>query len=183
MTKDKDGKRTGLPAGEAFLMQETGIGNRGRNSMKCRGFEIVSGWEARGIRLPVRKTASSAGYDLEAGVDVLVPAGKMAMVPTGIKAYMNSDEVLYLFVRSSLAARHHIVLANGTGVIDADYYGNEENEGHIFIALQNGGEEDVLVRKGDRIAQGIFQAYLTVDDDRAGIGAVRQGGFGSTGRA
>lgn len=183
MMKDKMVRGQAFLQGEAFLMQETGIGSRGRNSMKCRGFEIVSGWETRGINLPVRKTAASAGYDLEAGAEVLVPAGKMAMVPTGIKAYMNPEEVLYLFVRSSLAVRHHIVLANGTGVIDADYYENEENEGHIFIALQNGGEEDFLIRKGDRIAQGVFQAYLTVDDDRAGLGAVRQGGFGSTGRA
>ena len=67
--------------------------------------------------------------------------------------------------------------------VDADYYNNEENEGHIFIALWNRGTQPAVIEAGERIAQGIFQKYLTADDDMAGAGARRQGGFGSTGKA
>ena len=86
-----------------------------------------------------------------------------------------------LFIRSSIGIKQGITLANQTGIIDADYYDNPDNEGHIMVALTNLGQEDFQIHKGDRIAQGIFLSYLTVDADMAGVGAKRQGGFGSTG--
>ena len=147
-----------------------------------RGFEVVSDYEGQGIRLPERKTASSAGYDLEAAVGCIVPPGELTLVPTGLKAYMQPDEVLSIHIRSSMAVRQKLVLMNSVGVVDADYYNTPDNEGHIFIAVWNRGQEPVALKKGERIAQGIFIRYLTADADKAGQGAERLGGFGSTGQ-
>ena len=151
--------------------------------MKIRGFECVSEWQDKGIHLPERKTAASAGYDIEAGEDAILQPGELTMVPTGVKAYMQPDEVLMIHIRSSMAIKHQLVFMNSVGVVDSDYYNNADNEGHIFIAFWNRGKEAVAIQKGERIAQGIFQKYLTVDGDAAGQGAERQGGFGSTGKA
>ena len=150
--------------------------------MKTRGFEVVSVYRTEGIHLPERKTGASTGYDFAAAVDVDVQPGACALVPTGVKAYMQADEVLLIYIRSSTALKKHLMLMNSVGVIDADYYGNTENEGHIFIPLYNYGIEPVHIMEGERIAQGIFTKYLTVDGDAAGCGDVRSGGFGSTGR-
>ena len=104
---------------------------------------------------------------------------KPILVPTGIKAYMQEDEYLQLANRSSNPLKHFLVLPNGVGVVDSDYYNNEENEGHIMIALLNFGNEPVTLEKGERVAQGIFSKYLiTNDDDATGV---RTGGIGSTG--
>lgn len=150
--------------------------------MKTRGFDVVRSWQNKGISLPVRKTAASAGYDFEAGESVTIRPDEQVMVPTGIKAYMQPDEVLTIHIRSSMAVKHQLVLVNSVGIIDADYYDNPDNEGHIYIALWNRGSEPFAIEKGDRIAQGIFGHYLVADDDSAGQGAERQGGFGSTGK-
>lgn len=147
-----------------------------------RGFEIVkayAGWE---IHLPQRKTAASAGYDIEAAAGATIAPGRVALVPTGLKAYMKPGEVLLLTIRSSLAAKHGLMLANSVGVIDADYYDNPDNEGHIQVAFYNAGEIPYTIEKGERIAQGMFMEYRTVDGDNAGTGAERTGGFGSTGK-
>ncbi len=147
--------------------------------MKVRGFETVSAWADQNIRLPERKTAQSAGYDIEAAASVTLLPGKVTIVPTGLKAYMQSDEYLALFVRSGIAIKRGLMLVNGTGIIDADYYNNADNEGHIMVALYNTTDASVSIEKGDRVAQGIFLKYLTVDDDVAS--GVRVGGVGSTG--
>ncbi len=146
-----------------------------------RGFEIISTYKEREIQLPVRGTASSAGYDLSAAEDTVIPPGDMVMVPTGLKAYMEPDEVLYIHIRSSLAVKRNLALMNSVGVVDADYYNNPDNEGHIFIAFWNRGKEPVVLAAGERLAQGVFMKYLTVDGDEAGAGKDRKGGFGSTG--
>ncbi len=147
--------------------------------MRVRGFEIVTEWEGKGIRLPERKTEKSAGYDMEAGAAVDLFPGKVTIVPTGLKSYMPDDEYLAIFVRSGLSIKRGIMLVNGTGIIDADYYGNADNEGHIMVALYNTGEDVVKIEKGDRIAQGIFLKYGKVDGDSAQ--GTRSGGMGSTG--
>ena len=137
-----------------------------------RGFEILGGYD--GIKLPTRKTAFSAGYDLEAAEDVRVTIGKISLVPTGLKAFFPPDEVLLIYLRSSLAVKHGLILANGVGVIDADY------RGHIILPVASLSGE-VVIERGMRIAQGVFQKYLTVDGDEVGRGEVRRGRFGSTG--
>ena len=150
--------------------------------MRQRGFEIAKGWEDKEINLPVRKTKNSAGYDIEAAEDTLVPkftpGVKPTLIPTGVKAYMQEDEVLYLYNRSSNPKKKGLVLANSVGVIDADYYGNPNNDGNIMFAFFNFKDEDILIKKGEAIGQGVFQKYLIVDDDKAE--GERTGGFGST---
>ena len=149
---------------------------------KVRKFEVAKGFEDKGIKLPVRKTKYSAGYDIEAAEDVVVPSFKKGMNPTlvktGIKAYMQDDEVLILANRSSNPKKKGLILANSIGVIDKDYYGNPDNDGHIMFAFYNIKDEDVEIKKGDCIGQGIFQKYLVTDDDIAT--GERLGGFGST---
>lgn len=149
---------------------------------KIRGFEIAKGFEEMGVKLPVRKTKGSAGYDIEAVEDCVVPSfkkgDKPTLVKTGIKAYMPEDEVLILANRSSNPGKKGLILANSIGVIDSDYYGNADNDGHIMFAFYNIKEEDIQIKKGDAIGQGIFQKYLVVDDDLAQ--GERVGGFGST---
>lgn len=102
------------------------------------------------------------------------------LVPTGIKAYMQPDEVLILANRSSGPIKQHLILTNGIGIIDSDYYNNEGNEGHIMFQFVNYSNEDVVIKKGDRIGQGMFQKFLITDDDVPG--GVRKGGHGSTGK-
>ncbi len=149
--------------------------------MRKRGFEVVSAYAGRGVELPRRRTGQSAGYDIAAAEAVTIPPRQMALVPTGLKAYMGADEYLGLHVRSGFAIRHLVSCVNDEGIIDADYYGNEENEGHIFVPLINHSEVPVVIGRGERVAQGIFYRYLTVDGDVPGEGAARRGGFGSTG--
>lgn len=146
-----------------------------------RGFEVVSAYKEAGICLPVRKTAGSAGYDLQAAEDVELLPHEVTIVPTGLKAYMQQDEYLGLHVRSGFSIKNKVSCINSQGIIDADYYNSPGNEGHIMVPLINHGDEAVKIAKGTRIAQGIFYRYLTVDGDTAGEGEQRTGGFGSTG--
>lgn len=174
-----------------------------------RGFEIVSSKQDQGLSLPQRQTKQAAGYDFAAAEDFVLPSiwksgffkglaqlkknGQLTdeealladkslkpfLVPTGIKAYMQPDEVLILVNRSSGPLKRRLILPNGIGVIDADYYNNNANEGEIFVQLINYGLRDYHIKKGERIAQGIFMPYLTADDEKAPQ-MNRTGGFGST---
>lgn len=149
---------------------------------KIRGFEIAKGFENKGINLPERKTRCSAAYDIEAAEDIIVPSFKKGMkptlVPTGLKAYMQEDEVLYLYAKSSGFPKKGIMLSNNVGVIDGDYYENESNDGHIMFSLINLKDEDLYIKKGEAIGQAMFAKYLVIDNDKAT--GVRKGGFGST---
>lgn len=143
-----------------------------------RGFERITGYKH--VNLPKRKTKQSAGYDIESAVDAVITPGETKLIPTGLKAYMKPYEWLGIYVRSSLAIKYGIILANGVGVIDSDYYNNPDNEGHIMMALTNISEKVYNVKKGDRIAQGIFHQYYGVDGDKTD--GSRIGGIGSTGK-
>lgn len=151
---------------------------------KIRGFEVAKGFEEKGINLPIRKTKYSAGYDIEAAEDIIIPSFKKGMNPTlvktGLKAYMADDEVLLIYNRSSNPKKKGLIMANSVGVIDKDYYGNPDNDGHIMFAFYNIKEEDIEIKKGEAIGQGLFQKYLITDDDNAN--GERIGGFGSTGK-
>ena len=151
---------------------------------KIRGFEVAKGFEDKEINLPIRKTKFSAGYDIEAAEDIIVPSFKKGMAPTlvktGLKAYMQDDEVLLLYNRSSNPKKKGLILANSVGVVDKDYYGNTDNDGHIMFAFYNIKDEDVEIKKGECIGQAIFEKYLLTDNDNAE--GIRVSGFGSTGR-
>ena len=147
-----------------------------------RGFEIAKGFEDKGINLPIRKTKYSAGYDIEAAEDTIIPAfkpgQKPSLVKTGVKGYCMEDEYFMLFNRSSNPIKKGLVLANSVGIIDSDYYNNSDNDGHLMFAFYNFSEQDVEIKKGDAIGQAIFNKFLTTDNDQAG--GQRMGGFGST---
>ena len=149
---------------------------------KIRGFEIAKGFEDKNINLPIRKTKYSAGYDIEAAEDTIIPAFKPGMKPilvkTGIKAYMPGNEYLMLENRSSNPGKKGLILANSVGIVDKDYYGNPDNDGHIMFAFFNVKDEAVEIKKGDCIGQAIFMPFLIADEDVAE--GIRMGGFGST---
>lgn len=131
------------------------------------------------ITLPHRATPQSAGYDFHILEDLTLKPGEIKKVPTAIKANMNSDEVLMIYIRSSLGFKYNMRMCNQTGIIDSDYYNNKDNEGHIFIAIQNEGQKTVNLKANDRFAQGIFMKYLTTDNEEE-ITSTRTGGIGST---
>ena len=128
--------------------------------------------------LPKRGTKSSAGYDFFALFDYTLKPGEIMKIPTGIKSQFNDDEVLFLIDRSSMGFKWNVRMCNQVGVIDADYYNNSDNEGHIWIKIQNEGDKDYSVKKGEAMIQGIFMKYLMVDDDE--VSTTRMGGIGST---
>lgn len=150
--------------------------------MRTRGFEVAKGWEDKDITLPVRSTKNSAGYDVAAAEDVTIPVFekgcKPTLVHTGLKAYCQPDEWYMLANRSSGPSKRKLVLANGIGIIDADYYGNPDNDGEFMYAFYNIGTEPLEIKKGDVIGQVVFQKFLICDDDRAE--GERVSGFGST---
>lgn len=149
--------------------------------MRVRGFEIAKGWEDKDIALPKRSTAHAAAYDIAAAEDIIIPSfrpgQKPTLIPTGLKAYCQPDECYFVLNRSSGAGKG-LVLANGLGLIDADFYGNPSNDGHFQVLVFNVLDHDLEIKKGDRVAQVVFQKFLTVDNDEAS--GERKGGFGST---
>lgn len=175
------------------------------NSLPVRKFEKVSKY--KDIKLPIRCARFSAGYDIYSATTITVPSiwrvlyeltdqdispalvkfnqalirnlVKPTRVPTGIKVQMPRDNVLYLYNRSSNPLKHGLVLANGVGVIDADYYNNKANEGEIFGSFYNFSVQDYTIHQGDAIMQGVFGTYLLAENDNF-INNQRIGGFGST---
>lgn len=172
-------------------------------------FELVSKYQHTGLPLPVRKTASSAGYDFVVAKDIVIPSyqthfsamlaaadpknlqtlegvveitksinAKPTLVPTGIKCQLDPDCYLELSVRSSTPLKYWLILANGVGIIDADYYNNPDNEGEIFFQLINLSPFPIQLCQGDIIGQGVIKRYVTTNDDAAT--GKRLGGFGST---
>jgi len=131
--------------------------------------------------IPKRSTKESAGYDFESLFDFTLAPGEVKKIPLGIKADMNSGEVLFFIVRSSQGFKYNVRLCNQVGVIDKDYYNNPDNEGHMWIKLENHGDIDYVVSKGDKIIQGIFMPFLVVDNEE-NIEKVRTSGIGSTDR-
>lgn len=176
-------------------------------------FEFVKRFEDAGLELPVRKTEHSAGYDLIAAEDTIIPSMynmmnevlenlaveikpdeyinletmaeltkqgnyRPTLVSTGVKCELDPGTYLELSVRSSTPLKHWLILANGVGIIDADYYNNKSNEGEIYLQLINLSPFNLKVQKGEAIGQGIIKHYLITENDVAG--GERIGGFGST---
>lgn len=148
----------------------------------ARRFEVVEDMHRKTdgeIQFPIRSDPRSAGYDFYSPVDITIPPNEHKLFFTDVKAYMEDDEVLMLYVRSSMG-KVPVVIANGTGIIDSSYAGNPDNDGNIGFRLLNLGTEDYVIHKGDRIGQGVFMKYLITDDDNAT--GDRCGGFGSSGK-
>ena len=131
------------------------------------------------VRLPERATKGSAGYDFFMPYDFVIKAGETKKILTGVRAKIEEGYVLLIFPRSSLGMKYKLSLDNTVGVIDSDYY-NALNEGHIMLFMTNHSDNDLVLKKGDRFAQGVFLKFgITVDDD---IKTERTGGYGSTGK-
>lgn len=144
-----------------------------------RKFEKVS-YDNSGT-LPTRNDKGSAGYDFYTPVQLVIEPGQMVKFKTHIKAQMEQDEVLMLYVRSSIGIKKNLMLANTTGVIDSTYYNNPDNEGNIIGALYNYGTETQVIEAGERVMQGMFIKYLTTVNDIP-LNTVRTGGIGSSGK-
>lgn len=176
-------------------------------------FEKIKEYADVDLVMPVRKTADSAGYDICAAEDVIVPSLQLmsqdakkiwevaddeyidtnlmadftsqvsyrpTLVPTGLKCRLDPGTYLQLSVRSSTPLKYWLVLANGVGIIDRDYYGDASTgrEGHIMVQLYNLSPFNIKISKGEPIAQGIILPYAVTEDDVTS--GERTGGFGST---
>lgn len=119
------------------------------------------------------------GYDFTNPEQTIVEPHTIAYIKTGIKACMYRNEALILANRSSNPKKKGLVLVNGIGLIDADYYNNEENEGEIAFAFMNITNEPVTIEAGEKLGQGFFIDYHITEDDQAY--GDRTGGFGSSG--
>lgn len=117
-------------------------------------------------QLPQRDSIRTVGYDIYLLEDLTIKPNEIKKIPTGIKSYFQDDEVLIVVVRSSMGFKYNIRLCNQIGIIDPDYYNNQDNEGHIWVKIQNEGEEIVRLKKGEAVVQGIFVNYLTTKSDR-----------------
>lgn len=128
--------------------------------------------------IPSRQTSGSAGYDFHLQETITIEPQQTVMTFSDIKCELKPNEVLLLFIRSSIGTKYHVALANGTGVIDSDYFENPDNDGNIGLPLYNYGSEPVTLKFADRVAQGVivnFEAYGEVIRERVG-------GFGSSGK-
>ena len=151
--------------------------------MKTRGFELVEDefrkHTDKDIKLPKRATSKSAGYDMYSPIRVVVPPHESILVASDVRAYMQDDEDLVIIARSGLGLKG-IVLRNGTGLIDSDYYQNPTTGGNIGISIWNTSNHPFVIEEGDRLCQATFYKYLTVDNDEP-LSDERIGGFGSSG--
>lgn len=132
------------------------------------------------LLLPRRGTRGSAGYDFFAPVGFKLKVGETATIPTGIKCKLDEGRVLFVLPRSGHGFKYRIQLDNTVGVIDQDYYGNPNNEGHIFIKITNDGKQNktLEIKKGDAFAQGIILQYELAEEEE--VTTFRVGGIGST---
>ena len=151
--------------------------------MRIRGFELVEDefrkHKDKDIKLPRRATSKSAGYDMYSPIRVVVPPHESILVASDVRAYMQDDEDLAIIARSGLGLKG-IVLRNGTGLIDSDYYQNPTTGGNIGISIWNTSNHPFVIEEGDRLCQATFYKYLTVDNDEP-LSDERVGGFGSSG--
>lgn len=131
------------------------------------------------IKLPKRATSGSAGYDFYLPTDIKLHPSETLLIPTGIKMEIDKSKVLEIYPRSSLGFKYRMKICNTVGIIDSDYYNNENNEGHIMIKIENCGQDIINLAAGSAFAQGIIKEYFLVDDDEPRE-KMRVGGMGST---
>lgn len=131
------------------------------------------------VPLPAYHSADAAAFDLAAREAVAVPPGEVRLVPTGLVIEVPVDHALLILARSSLPLKKHLMVANGVGLIDADYRGPNDE---IKVEVYNFSAMPVTIERGERIAQGLFVKIARVDWEQAGAtSAPSRGGFGSTG--
>lgn len=133
---------------------------------------------------PVYETKTAVGCDFFSAVKITVPAKnttvKPTLITTGMKASFPEDVCLQLANRSSNPGKLGLVLANGVGIVESDYYGNPDNDGELMFAFYNITDEDVIINEGDKLGQGVFYRILRASNYDKELASERQGGFGST---
>ena len=144
-----------------------------------RKFDYVERIKEKDFELPKRSTKNSGGYDFVVPEDTICKSHEITMVKSGVKAYFPDDEVLLLFNRSSNPKKKGLIILNGVGVVDSDYVDSADNEGEIAGLFYNMLDEDVVLKAGEKMMQGVFVHYGITDDDNAE--GKRKGGWGSTG--
>ena len=165
------------------FFEKVSVGEFIKGVKKCndelREEEIIQLYD--NLKYPSRSTLNAGCYDFFTPYDFVVKPGETKLVATGFKVHMNGDETFNIVVRSGTGVKHNVRLSNQIGIIDADYYGNEGNEGHIFISYTNHGNKDWsnTISENSKIVQGFFMDYHTTRDDK-NLNIVRKGGFGST---
>lgn len=127
--------------------------------------------------LPKRATKGSAGYDFHLKEPLTIRPGESILTLTDVKCQLEPNEVLYLHVRSSIGIKKHLMMGNGTGVIDSDYYGNPDNDGNIGVCLHNYGTGTIILEAGERVAQGVIHPFNATET----VEGTRTGGIGSSG--
>jgi len=176
-----------------------------RTAVVQRGFAVAKGWKTKGVNIPQRQTTNAAGYDFECAEEVVIPSiwtqiiSKLmfrtpwdkkdstdmekgitpVLVHTGVKSFMGEDEGLFLYTRSSNPLKNFLLLGNGVGVVDSDYFENPKNDGEIMFQFLNFGIKPKTIKKGDRIGQGVFKNFLKADNNIP-VDQQRKGGHGST---
>lgn len=150
------------------------IGGQVKNGVDDLPLELM-----KKLRDIVETVLVDADIDFKTDFSTIINKGQPKLVKTGIKAYMQPDEFLALYNRSSNPIKRKLILTNGTGVVDSDYYNNADNEGEIAFQFINNGYDDIVIKKGERIGQGIFQKFLLVANEEE-VDTVRKGGHGST---
>jgi dUTP pyrophosphatase len=152
---------------------------KAKRDRRKRGFEVTNVLEFPLVetKLPTRGTGKSSGYDFYLKANYFIQPNEICMIWTDVKAYMQDDETLKLFARSSIKG---LLLTNSVGVVDADYYSNPKNDGNIGFKVWNYTDKPIELKQGDRIGQGVFTKYLITDDDEP-LCDKRVGGYGSTG--
>ena len=132
------------------------------------------------VKLPTRNDPGSAGYDFYLRKDLEILPMQKTLIHTDVKAYMQPDEVLLLFARSSVAHVKGLLLSTGVSVIDASYYENDANDGNIMIGVVNSTGKTIKLEAGQRLCQGVFVPFLLAENDEK-VSNKRNGGMGASG--
>lgn len=174
-------RSTKFSAGYDFLVAEDIVVPSFANQMEILNYHyLANSFSFNDMLKASTEEVRKSPYSLEEVAKITKDTGaKPTLVPTGVKAYIPEGYFLQLSVRSSCPLKHWLILANGVGIIDRDYWGNPTNDGHIFFQIINLFPYDIQLHKGDKIGQGIFLPFQKVVGDVTG--AERVGGFGSTG--
>jgi len=133
----------------------------------------------KSLPLPVYETLGSVGFDLSARIDTLIAPGKIELIPANVIIRVPFGYSLLLVSRSSTPRKHGLTKPHGIGVIDHDYCGPEDE---IKIQVYNFTSEPVTIKKGQKVAQGLFVKTDRLDfEEVSELNHASRGGFGSTG--
>lgn len=131
------------------------------------------------VELPAYQTPGSVAFDLSSSEDTVIQPHEIQRVPTGLTICTPPDHMLLIAARSSTPMKKGLMIANGIGIVDQDYCGPGDE---IKLQLLNFTDKPVEVKKGERLAQGLFLKLDRVEwEEVKELNTGSRGGFGSTG--